>query len=266
SKSPSIDGYGVPSKESKDQGCTFVFYGYGDPSKEFQRINSPRSKECITNAHNSETGTSHLNNHGYGLPSKEFKGKNGGKMYSLGGKQDTFVDSNLNRELKLDNTAINETIYFFQKDLRPGKMIWVFQNLEKISSCYQLSLEKKQKTHSLLFVRECKTWEKRSLFATRLKYPRAVYLCHAIHKTEVYKVPLVGIDGTKADAVAVCHKDISGWNPMHSALQILKEFLHPSTKEMLKDLKERIQLAGFERRVVNNRIKIGYAKNTVPPI
>lgn len=33
------------------------------------------------------------------------------------------MDSNLNRELKLDNTAINETIYFFQKDLRPGKMV-----------------------------------------------------------------------------------------------------------------------------------------------
>ncbi|WRX31805.1 hypothetical protein QQP08_024292 [Theobroma cacao] len=99
SKSPSIDGYGVPSKESKDQGCTFVFYGYGDPSKEFQRINSPRSKECITNAHNSETGTSHLNNHGYGLPSKEFKGKNGGNLfYGYGDSTKQFTINGLNSE------------------------------------------------------------------------------------------------------------------------------------------------------------------------
>lgn len=47
------------------------------------------------------------------------------------------------------------------------------------------------------------------------KYPGAVFLCHSIIKTTVYKVPLMGRDGTNADALAVCHKVTSGYNPMH---------------------------------------------------
>ncbi|GLT50699.1 hypothetical protein SLA2020_241660 [Shorea laevis] len=41
-------------------------------------------------------------------------------------------------------------------------------------------------------------------------------------KTDVYRVPLVGSDGTKVKATAVCHKDTSAWNPKHSAFQVLK--------------------------------------------
>ncbi|XVE59936.1 hypothetical protein DITRI_Ditri05aG0086400 [Diplodiscus trichospermus] len=56
----------------------------------------------------------------------------------------------------------------------------------------------------------------------KMKYPYAVYLCHSIKKTEVYKVPLLGIDGTKAKALAVCHKDTSAWSPNHIAFRLLK--------------------------------------------
>ncbi|XVF04798.1 hypothetical protein REPUB_Repub05bG0116500 [Reevesia pubescens] len=56
----------------------------------------------------------------------------------------------------------------------------------------------------------------------KMKYPYAVYLCHSIKKTEVYKVPLVGIDGKKDKAVAVCHKDTSAWSPNHIAFRVLK--------------------------------------------
>ncbi|WRX31806.1 BURP domain - like 10 [Theobroma cacao] len=199
----------------------------------------------------------------------------------LRNSKDTFVDSNLNRELKLDNTAINETIYFFQKDLRPGKMVnlplliktkdmtpfFPFQVAksipfrvttesrevdsvnETIKGCERVAINGEEKycatsLESFVDLGVSKLGKNIQLLSTELGketenpfftirkgvqnmgekelYPRAVYLCHAIHKTEVYKVPLVGIDGTKADAVAVCHKDISGWNPMHSALQILK--------------------------------------------
>ncbi|XWS73625.1 hypothetical protein CRYUN_Cryun02cG0144600 [Craigia yunnanensis] len=56
----------------------------------------------------------------------------------------------------------------------------------------------------------------------KMKYPYAVYLCHSIKKTEVYKVPLVDIDGTKVNAVAVCHKDTSAWSPNHIAFRVLK--------------------------------------------
>lgn len=61
-----------------------------------------------------------------------------------------------------------------------------------------------------------------SLSAIKWSIPGAVFLCHTINKTTVYKVPLVGRDGTKANALAVCRKDTSGWKPKHTAFQIVK--------------------------------------------
>ncbi|XP_010249743.1 PREDICTED: BURP domain protein RD22 [Nelumbo nucifera] len=53
-------------------------------------------------------------------------------------------------------------------------------------------------------------------------YPYAVFYCHATQTTRAYAVPLVGADGTKAKAVAVCHTDTAKWNPKHLAFQVLK--------------------------------------------
>ncbi|KAI3881023.1 hypothetical protein MKX03_037601 [Papaver bracteatum] len=57
-----------------------------------------------------------------------------------------------------------------------------------------------------------------------LPYPNAVFFCHATsaHTTRAYDVPLVGADGTKIKAAAVCHKDTSKWDPGHVAFQVLK--------------------------------------------
>eukprot|EP00262_Sarcandra_glabra_P018822 TRINITY_DN689_c0_g1_i5.p1 TRINITY_DN689_c0_g1~~TRINITY_DN689_c0_g1_i5.p1 ORF type:complete len:311 (-),score=42.17 TRINITY_DN689_c0_g1_i5:193-1002(-) len=52
-------------------------------------------------------------------------------------------------------------------------------------------------------------------------YLYAVFSCHMISDTKAYVVPLVGEDGTKAEAVAVCHMDTSAWNPKHIAFQML---------------------------------------------
>ncbi|PIA65034.1 hypothetical protein AQUCO_00100486v1 [Aquilegia coerulea] len=53
-------------------------------------------------------------------------------------------------------------------------------------------------------------------------YAYAVFYCHETHSTKAYKVPLVGSDGTKVTAVAVCHTDTAKWNPKHLAFQVLK--------------------------------------------
>ncbi|KAF8393362.1 hypothetical protein HHK36_021605 [Tetracentron sinense] len=53
-------------------------------------------------------------------------------------------------------------------------------------------------------------------------YAYAVFYCHKTHTTRAYVVPLIGVDGTKAKAVAVCHTDTSKWNPKHLAFQVLK--------------------------------------------
>ncbi|KAL1098028.1 hypothetical protein V6Z11_D05G073900 [Gossypium hirsutum] len=63
---------------------------------------------------------------------------------------------------------------------------------------------------------------KEELVCHKMSYPYAVFLCHSIDSTVVYKVPLVGMDGTKAKALVICHKDTSAWSPNHPVFEILK--------------------------------------------
>lgn len=54
------------------------------------------------------------------------------------------------------------------------------------------------------------------------EYAYAVFYCHKTDTTVAYDVSLVGAGGSKADAVAVCHRDTAEWNPKHLAFQVLK--------------------------------------------
>ncbi|XP_068327282.1 BURP domain protein RD22-like [Pyrus communis] len=62
----------------------------------------------------------------------------------------------------------------------------------------------------------------KAVLCHKRNYPYAVFYCHAIKQTRAYIVPLVGADGVKAKAVAVCHIDTSEWNPKNLAFQVLK--------------------------------------------
>ncbi|KAJ0624856.1 putative BURP domain-containing protein [Helianthus annuus] len=53
-------------------------------------------------------------------------------------------------------------------------------------------------------------------------YAYAVFYCHKTASTQAYAVSMVGADGTKVNAVAVCHTDTAKWNPKHLAFQVLK--------------------------------------------
>ncbi|KAF5823859.1 putative BURP domain-containing protein [Helianthus annuus] len=53
-------------------------------------------------------------------------------------------------------------------------------------------------------------------------YAYAVFYCHKTISTQAYAVSMVGGDGTKVNAVAVCHTDTAKWNPKHLAFQVLK--------------------------------------------
>ncbi|XVE78949.1 hypothetical protein DITRI_Ditri14bG0019200 [Diplodiscus trichospermus] len=87
-----------------------------------------------------------------------------------------------------------------------------------------LSNELGRETENPLFAigRGVQNMGEKNLVCHKMNYPYAVYFCHLIKKTDVYEVPLVGIDGTKANALAVCHKDTSSWSPNHIAFQVLK--------------------------------------------
>ncbi|KAK6247697.1 hypothetical protein QUC31_019262 [Theobroma cacao] len=203
------------------------------------------------------------------------------------------------RKSNTDNTAVKETIYFFPKDLLPGKKVNLPRLVQKrdrgtflphhiaesmplssdklpeILKNFSLKAESRDANNVKITVKNCERAEmkgeekycatslesfvdmsvsmlgkeirllsnelrketKNPLFTIargvrnkgendivchKMKYPYAVYLCHSIKKTAVYKVPLVGTDGTKANAVAVCHKDTSAWSPNHIAFKVLK--------------------------------------------
>lgn len=56
-----------------------------------------------------------------------------------------------------------------------------------------------------------------------LPYPYAVFYCHSQKSdNKLFKILLVGENGEKVDAAAVCHMDTSGWNPNHVAFRVLK--------------------------------------------
>ncbi|KAL1811901.1 hypothetical protein ACET3Z_021966 [Daucus carota] len=55
-----------------------------------------------------------------------------------------------------------------------------------------------------------------------LPYSYAVFYCH-YQKSEsrVFKVPLVGENGDRVEAIGVCHLDTSQWSPSHPSFQVL---------------------------------------------
>ncbi|XP_047324976.1 BURP domain-containing protein 3-like [Impatiens glandulifera] len=54
-------------------------------------------------------------------------------------------------------------------------------------------------------------------------YGYAVFYCHKTDTARAYTVALRSVkSGAIVKAVAVCHKDTSGWNPKHLAFQVLK--------------------------------------------
>ncbi|GAB2284418.1 hypothetical protein Dimus_018872 [Dionaea muscipula] len=56
----------------------------------------------------------------------------------------------------------------------------------------------------------------------RSSYPYTVFICHKRPSTVPYVVSLVGEDGLKIEAAAVCHEDTSEWDPEFVAFQVLK--------------------------------------------
>ncbi|KAK6136775.1 hypothetical protein DH2020_029488 [Rehmannia glutinosa] len=55
-----------------------------------------------------------------------------------------------------------------------------------------------------------------------MPYPYAVFYCHYQEsESRVYQVSLVGENGDKVEAVAVCHMDTSQWSRNHVSFQVL---------------------------------------------
>ncbi|XP_042467242.1 BURP domain-containing protein 3-like [Zingiber officinale] len=55
-------------------------------------------------------------------------------------------------------------------------------------------------------------------------YAYVVFHCHTVGKGMMreYAVSLKGNDGSRVEAIAVCHLDTTSWNPQHVMLQVLQ--------------------------------------------
>ncbi|OMO52541.1 hypothetical protein CCACVL1_29190 [Corchorus capsularis] len=92
------------------------------------------------------------------------------------------------------------------------------KNIQLLSN----ELEKETENQEFSISQGVKMMGESEIVCHKMKYAYAVFLCHSIDETAVYRVPVVGADGTRAIALAVCHKDTSAWNPKHLAFQVLK--------------------------------------------
>ncbi|OMO54417.1 hypothetical protein COLO4_36492 [Corchorus olitorius] len=99
---------------------------------------------------------------------------------------------------------------------------WSVSKLGKNIKLLSNELEKETKNSVFKIGKGIQNMGENEIVCHKMSYPYAVFLCHSIDKTVVYKVPLVGIDGTKVNALAICHKDTSAWDPNHPALLFLK--------------------------------------------
>ncbi|XP_031503646.1 BURP domain-containing protein 5-like [Nymphaea colorata] len=69
-------------------------------------------------------------------------------------------------------------------------------------------------------------------------FPYAVFYCHNFQGTRPYMVPLIADDGSRVNAIALCHFDTSNWNPGHASFRLLgvKPGTVPICHFILKDL------------------------------
>ncbi|XP_051137541.1 BURP domain protein RD22-like [Andrographis paniculata] len=119
-------------------------------------------------------------------------------------------DTAVNGEEKLCATSLESMVDFSTSRL--GK------DVEVMSTAADTAEMKK---YSVVGVKSMSSG-KPAVVCHKQKYPYAVFYCHETSKTAVYKVSLAAADMSRAEAVAVCHRDTAAWNPKHLAFRVLK--------------------------------------------
>ncbi|OMO54405.1 hypothetical protein COLO4_36505 [Corchorus olitorius] len=252
-----IDG-DIPSNKGVNDDSQYADDGYDSLYKDSKESrghdNAPNNKGVNDDSQYADDGYD-------SLYEDSTKGARDGDIPSNKGNQDSS-----GRKDDYDIAAIKETMYFFQEDLRAGRMMNLQRLAQKgdrtpflpqqiadsipISTNYKLpeilknfsikvessygkgvritaivtsAWKRFEKPIGYITInREMRNMGENNIVCHKTKYPYAVFLCHSIKKTTVYDVPLAGVDGTKVNAVAVCHKDSSAWSPNHIAFKFLK--------------------------------------------
>ncbi|KAL1834667.1 BURP domain-containing protein 3 [Daucus carota subsp. sativus] len=131
----------------------------------------------------------------------------------------------------LESETIKNTISECEAPGIKGEEKYCATSLEKMIEFTTSRLGKKVKALSTDVEKESEMQKYRILGSEKLgekvvvchkqNYAYAVFYCHKTNNVKAYTVFLVGNDGTKAKAAAICHTDTSSWNPKHLAFQAL---------------------------------------------
>ncbi|KAK6235518.1 hypothetical protein SCA6_010855, partial [Theobroma cacao] len=222
--------------KSKDKMVdAFGNYGYSNPSKEFPDGNTPTNNDVYF-------FESELH------PGRKMKLKELAKKVSKA----TFVPRPVAESIPFSIQKFPEILKYFSLEAKSAEANLLKQTVEncerpaidgeekycatslesfidsgvsKFGKNIQLlsnELEKETGNQEFTIGQGVKMMGESEIVCHKMKYAYAVFLCHSIDETAVYTVPLVGADGTRARALAVCHKDTSAWNPKHLAFHILK--------------------------------------------
>ncbi|XP_050220117.1 BURP domain protein RD22-like isoform X2 [Mercurialis annua] len=113
-------------------------------------------------------------------------------------------------EVKYCSTSLKSLVDFVVS--KYGKKVEAFAN----------EVEEEDKKQKYKILEGIKMMGDNQIVCHKMRYPYAVFYCHIILETRAYLVPLMGEDGSKAQAIVVCHMNTLTWNPMHLAFQILK--------------------------------------------
>lgn len=96
-------------------------------------------------------------------------------------------------------------------------------NLAKLGTKLSvISTEIQAKKQDYTISGEVKMVGDKVLVCHKMKYAYAVFYYHLDNAINIYMVPLMDADGTKAKALVVCHTNTSAWSPEHLVLLVLK--------------------------------------------
>ena len=214
---------------------SFGNYGYANPSKEFVDGNAPTNKDV------------------YFFESELHPGRKMNlKDLTKKASKTTFLPRSVAESIPISTRKFSEILKYFSLEAKSAEANLLKQTIEncerpaidgeekycatslvsfidsgvsKLGKNIQLlsnELEKETQNQEFTIDQGVKMMGESEIVCHKLKYAYAVFLCHSIDKTALYTVPLAGAGGTRARALAICHKDTSAWNPKHLAFQILK--------------------------------------------
>ncbi|MCD9558472.1 hypothetical protein HAX54_015858 [Datura stramonium] len=116
-----------------------------------------------------------------------------------------------NGEVKYCATSLESMVDFTLSHLGTNNILAISTEVEKQTPEVQ--------TYTIEEVKE--KAKGKGVVCHKVAYPYAVHLCHDVGSTKTFVVSMLGADGTKVNAVSVCHEDTASMNPKALPFQLL---------------------------------------------